>query len=83
MRLRFTEPTLMNDRSLDELAKQLTPRRREALHWLLEGLTERAVADRMFVSPATVHQYVGEIYRHFDVSSRAELLALFLRHGRM
>lgn len=57
----------------------LTRRRREALHWLLSGLSEKAIAQRMEISPATAHQYVGELYEHFDVNSRAELMAYFVQ----
>jgi hypothetical protein len=34
----------------------------------------------MGLSRSTVHEYVMAVYRHFAVSSRAELLARFLRH---
>jgi len=56
----------------------LTPRRREALDWLLAGLSEKEIATRMGISQATAHQYVGELYEHFDVNSRAELMAYFV-----
>ena len=58
--------------------KRLTPRRREALQWLLDGLTESELAERMGISPATAHQYVGELYGHFGVNSRAQLMAYFI-----
>jgi len=56
----------------------LTPRRREAVEWLLDGLSERDIAQRMNISPTTAHQYVGELYRHFGVNTRAELMAYFV-----
>jgi hypothetical protein len=34
----------------------------------------------MGVSKSTVHEYVMAVYRHFGVSSRAELLSRFFRH---
>jgi len=58
--------------------KGLTPRRREALEWLLDGLPEKDIAQRMDISPATAHQYIGELYRHFGVNSRPELMAYFI-----
>lgn len=57
----------------------LTPRLREALHALLSGDREKDCADRLGVSTATYHKYVTAIYRHFDVSGRAELQARFIR----
>ena len=61
---------------------QLPRRERETLTWLLEGDSEKQVAIRLGVSPATAHQYVTSLYRRFGVRSRAELLAYFLRRQR-
>lgn len=57
----------------------LPPRVREALGRLLEGESEKQVAAGMGLSVPTVHQYVTALYRHYRVSSRAELLARVLR----
>jgi DNA-binding CsgD family transcriptional regulator len=59
----------------------LSPRERQTLACLLEGDSEKQVAARLVLSRATVHEYVTSLYRHFGVSSRAELLARFLRHS--
>jgi DNA-binding NarL/FixJ family response regulator len=56
------------------------PRRlRETLACLLEGDSEKAVAVRLALSHATVHQYVTDLYRRFGVHSRAQLLAHVIR----
>lgn len=60
----------------------LTPRLREAFDALLSGDRERDSATRLGVSTGTFHKYVTAIYRHFDVSGRAELQALFVRGFR-
>jgi DNA-binding CsgD family transcriptional regulator len=60
----------------------LSPRLRQTLGCLLEGDSEKQVAARLGLSRPTVHQYVMALYRHFVVSSRAELLAHFLRRSR-
>jgi DNA-binding CsgD family transcriptional regulator len=60
----------------------LSPRQRQTLIALLEGDSEKEVALRLGLSVNTVHEYVTALYRHFDVSSRAELLAHFLRRFR-
>jgi DNA-binding CsgD family transcriptional regulator len=57
----------------------LPPRQREALACLLEGHTEKRAAQRLGVSPHTMHNYVKALYVAFGVSSRAELLARCLR----
>jgi DNA-binding CsgD family transcriptional regulator len=61
-----------------ELA-QLSPRLRQTLDALLRGDSEKQVASRLRLSRPTVHEYVTALYRHFGVSSRAELLARFIR----
>lgn len=66
---------------IDPLAG-LSPRLRQTLACLLEGDGEKQVAARLGLSRATVHQYVGALYRRFGVHSRGELLALWVRLGR-
>ena len=57
------------------------PRRHgQTLEGLLEGDSEKQIAAKLGVARNTVHVYVTALYRHFDVSSRGELLALFLNH---
>jgi DNA-binding NarL/FixJ family response regulator len=46
---------------------------------LLEGDSEKRVAERLGSSPTTIHQYVSALYRRFGVASRAQLLAQVLR----
>jgi DNA-binding CsgD family transcriptional regulator len=56
-------------------AEGLSPRLRQTLACLLEGDSEKQVADRLGLSQTTIHQYVTTLYRHFRVRSRAQLLA--------
>ncbi len=48
------------------------------LRLLLTGKSEKEVAEGLHVSPHTVHSHVKQLYRHFCVSSRAELMAYFI-----
>jgi DNA-binding CsgD family transcriptional regulator len=57
----------------------LSRRLRETLSLLLDGLSEKQVASSMNLGTRTVHDYVTRLYEHFRVSSRAELLAYFIR----
>ena len=61
--------------SRDGLSKRL----RETLSLLLEGYSEKQVASELKLATRTVHDYVAMLYQHFQVSSRAELLAYFIR----
>lgn len=59
----------------------LTPRQRQTLERLLAGDSEKQAALALGVKRSTVHEHVLALYRHFGVSSRSELLALFVgRH---
>ena len=71
----------MNDSNLspDERARQLSPRLRETLQCLLDGSSEKSIAQELRLSPHTVHGYVKLIYRHFQVKSRAQLLSQWVR----
>jgi DNA-binding CsgD family transcriptional regulator len=60
----------------------LSPRLRQTLEALLEGDSEKQAAARLGVGIRTAHEYVVAVYRHFEVSSRGELLAHFLRRFR-
>lgn len=60
----------------------LTKRRMEVLERLLMGDSEKQIAFHFDVARATVHDHVLAIYRHFDVSSRGELLAKFIGRAK-
>jgi DNA-binding CsgD family transcriptional regulator len=57
----------------------LSPRHLQTLQRLLAGDSEKQLAAYLGVSPHTVHVYVKGLYRHFDVASRGELTARFVR----
>ena len=57
----------------------LSKRLRETLSLLLEGRSEKEAAAALGLAIRTVHDYVTMLYQHFEVTSRAELLAYFIR----
>jgi DNA-binding CsgD family transcriptional regulator len=59
----------------------LSKRLRETLSLLLEGRSEKEAAAALGLGARTVHDYVTTLYEHFRVSSRAELLAYFIRRA--
>jgi FixJ family two-component response regulator len=61
-----------------ERTLNLPPRLRQVLSFLLAGDSLKEVAQRLELSAHTVGDYVKQIYKHFAVSSRAQLAALFL-----
>src|SRR5262245_39043511 len=56
------------------------PRERDVARYVVDGLSDREIAQRLFLSPFTVSQYVKRICRKLDVSSRVFLSCLLL-HG--
>jgi RNA polymerase sigma factor (sigma-70 family) len=57
----------------------LTPRERQTLELLAEGYLYKEIADRLGVSPGTVHQFSKQIYEKLHVRSRTEAVVKFLR----
>ncbi len=57
----------------------LTPREREVLDLLTEGLDGQAIAERLYLSPATVRNHIQHILTKLGVHSRTEAVALALR----
>ncbi|MGH3037460.1 MAG: helix-turn-helix domain-containing protein, partial [Gaiellaceae bacterium] len=60
---------------------EVTPREREVLCLLAEGLTNRQIAERLVISEHTVHRHVTNILRKLDLSSRTAAAAHAVRAG--
>lgn len=59
----------------------LTGREREILELLAKGLAYKQIADRLELSPHTIHNRLRGIYRKLQVKSGPEAVAKFLRGG--
>lgn len=55
----------------------LYPRHRIVLNCMCEGWSRKKIAEHLGISLNTVHGYVKEVFKHFDVHSQSELLARF------
>lgn len=58
---------------------QLTPREKEILDSLVEGLTYKKIAEKHFVSVGTICTHISSIYEKLHVNSKAEAVAKVLR----
>jgi|RhiMetdeSRZDD1v2_1073273.scaffolds.fasta_scaffold184555_2 DNA-binding NarL/FixJ family response regulator len=59
----------------------LTPREREVLLLVADGLTNRQIAERLVVSEHTVHRHVTNILRKLDLPTRTAAAAHAVRTG--
>jgi DNA-binding CsgD family transcriptional regulator len=64
-----------------EARAPVSPREREVLRLLVEGLTNREISERLFISEHTVHRHVTNILRKLNVPTRAAAAAYAVREG--
>jgi DNA-binding NarL/FixJ family response regulator len=69
--LRNKEGTFALSRDLD---LDLTDRESEIVPLIVEGLSNEAIASRLFISPHTVKNHVTSIFRKSGATNRFELL---------
>ena len=56
-------------------ANRLSEREREVLDLIASGATNREIAERLHISPWTVKEYTGTVYKKLGVRSRTQLAA--------
>jgi DNA-binding CsgD family transcriptional regulator len=52
----------------------LSPRQKETLNFLAEGLSDKAISERLQISAHTVRDYIKSLYNIYGINSRAELM---------
>ncbi|MGO1060926.1 response regulator [Planococcus sp. FY231025] len=58
----------------------LTPREMEVLLGLVEGLSNKEIADRLFISDKTVKIHMSNIFKKLNVKSRSQALIYAVQH---
>jgi DNA-binding NarL/FixJ family response regulator len=59
----------------------LTPREREVLHLVAEGLTSSEIAGRLFISPRTAESHRANLMRKLGLRSRTDLVRFAFQKG--
>ena len=76
------------NRTPTDVSELLTPREHEILHLIIDGLSNKEIAQRLTVALSTVKWYVNQIYGKLGVRSRVQAivrareLALIVRPGQ-
>ncbi|HEX6729200.1 MAG TPA: response regulator transcription factor [Pyrinomonadaceae bacterium] len=75
----FTKPIQTNPE--DSKIAALTTREREVITLVGEGLKNKQIAERLFISETTVTHHLSSVFSKLDVSDRLELIIYAFRHG--
>ncbi|MEU5908789.1 AAA family ATPase [Micromonospora sp. NPDC047527] len=68
--------------SVDDDLAALTAREREVLALVAEGLTNKEIGQRLFISERTIGVHVSHIFDKLQVRTRVQASAIQLRNGR-
>ncbi len=58
----------------------LTPAQERVRDYVLNGLSNREIANALFISPRTVEHHISVLLKHYGVQSRKELIQVLLGH---
>jgi DNA-binding NarL/FixJ family response regulator len=79
--LRLADRRRERDREAERSIEQLTPREWEVLRLLAEGLSDKEIAERLYVGSGTVRNHVVSIFGKLGVHSRLQALLFAVRYG--
>lgn len=68
-------------RLLSMKSDALTPRERQVVDLVVRGMTNRQIAEELYLSQKTVGNHIGRILVKLDLRSRTELAAYAVEHG--
>jgi DNA-binding CsgD family transcriptional regulator len=71
----FRRAARLKERAAEEAAELLTSREQEVLALIAEGLTNRQIAQQLYVEHSTVKWYIRQIYNKLDVRGRKQAIA--------
>ena len=71
-----TYQTPKQELNIDMLSERLTTREMDVLNLLVQGCSNREIADRLFISIHTVKNHITNIFQKIGVNDRSQLIAL-------
>jgi len=81
MARRLVQEYLSQSPSQGSAAAHLTEREREILKLIAEGFSNGEIADRLVISPSTVHSHRANLMRKLELGSRHELVQYARQKG--
>jgi len=78
---KLAESSARASKSVDARYESLTPREQEVLRLLVEGLSAKEIADKLFISPKTVENHRTNIMNKLDIHSTMELVRYAAKLG--
>ncbi len=79
--LRLADREREQNKEAQRAIESLTSREREVLQALADGLSDKEIAEHLYVGAGTVRNHVTSILRKLDVHSRLQALVFAVRHG--
>jgi DNA-binding NarL/FixJ family response regulator len=79
--LRLVHEHRMSHQKAEAALARLTPRERDVLRLLGEGLGDKEMAQRLHVSKETIHTHMVNILGKLGVDTRLQALIFAVRHG--
>ena len=73
----------MHAKASDPLLDELTPRERDIVHGVVEGLSNQDIARRCGVSDRTVRNRLTVVFEKLGVRSRTQLVGAVLRKSKV
>ena len=58
----------------------LTPRELDVLQWMVKGLSNKEIAEQLFISDKTVKIHVSNIFKKLGVKSRSQAIIYAIQH---
>jgi DNA-binding NarL/FixJ family response regulator len=77
--MEYFTPSSRKDAPQEKSDSMLTPKEKELVVGLVDGLSYKMIADRMNVSIDTIRFHIKNIYKKLQVNSKAEVISKSLR----